>query len=426
MAHTKTAESMIDAKTMLLMLGMFGVLYLEPIVIAGAKWSHIWKAIAVAFLIAYIATKPMQQGSTLRLGSCEGRRLFIWWLGYSIVALFSLPLSENAATTVTTIGQRLLPLLVGVGLVHSSINVVSLLKKMVIFIAVSGLPFVFGLTPQIGKAYDLSHVYGYEVIGLSGVFQNAHAAGISFALAALGAYAFRFRATSRRDGLFWLIVLLVLVLELSMTNARGPLLAFAVGAGFFSLRYLSVRKYLPLAVGGVVIVASIMAGVSDIEGVKNRIMGTTVYHSGYEYNIHTATSGRTLIWAAAASVFVDAGPLGWLVGVSHDRIPELLSAKGLPPLVTHNGFLGELLGNGLIGFILMIGFSWRLYRCASVIDDYNLRGFYQAAILAFVTFGFFQSYDYPVQMMIFSLVLPLASRRRTLTKNRLYGRFRQV
>ncbi|MDE2450711.1 MAG: O-antigen ligase family protein [Gammaproteobacteria bacterium] len=195
---------------------------------------------------------------------------------------------------------------------------------------------------------------GVEADRVFGVFGHANdtATLIVCMLPMMVSVAISSRSTIR---IFWyggaLASIAVLILTVSRTGYVGAVIGYAA-AVILCRRYLPTSKVVTWTLIGVtcVIVAAGLAAVL-MPGVA-QVIGSRLFNQSMAVSVGVASSGRTTIWAAALDAMMS-HPITLLTGFGWDVYHTMFE------LVTHNYYLDQWFGLGLIGLFAFLTIQYQ-------------------------------------------------------------------
>ncbi len=200
---------------------------------------------------------------------------------------------------------------------------------------------------------------GVEADRVFGVFGHANdtAALIVCVLPMMTAVAMSSRGAAR---LFWYTGLLASVAVVLLTISRGAYVGILVGYGaavWVCRRYLPTSRVVTwtlLGATGVVICAGVAAAlIPDFW----QVISQRLFNQSMANSISVASSGRTTIWATAIATMM-AHPITLLTGFGY-RVYETMFV-----LVTHNYYLDQWFGLGLIGLFAFLTIQYQVVATA--------------------------------------------------------------
>lgn len=394
-------------------LVLFSLLYLEPISIAGVKFSYIWKAVLIVVLVVVSAAKLKSTDYKVQFANRSAKILYILWMlsAVLIVAEFvQSPIGDQFAL----LFQMLLPTVFATWLLLTP-SVTSAgasnLSFVGAFVAASTLPFHLTLLPELGKRYELTHIYGYEAYGFTGVFQNPSSAALALAFSVLLCFHAMVSSGKTQIRVLWLGLLLLAFGSLFMTNVRSGILSVILGSTIYlAIRYKSravLYGLMMAAIGG----GALVATVPDLEAYWLRMQGHTQYAvSRGDTGLDRMSSGRVSLVGTAFEIYVDSNPMQKVFGIGRLNIPDEMFERGMPAVLSHNTFVDELVGGGILGLAVLLAWYIFLARATMSLDTRSERAIYGALVVAFVGFSLVKSADYSTHILILTLILGAGSR----------------
>jgi len=363
----------IFARFTFFFLIFFVLIYFEGDYISGIKISLLWKGIVFLILILFILSFRFYKVPVFVL------------IGYIIAIKHLLTVgvfdyfSETAQLLVASITIPLIYtyLNAAVRVKRNSATfyrkVESFLALFAISIVLSNIPFLIGILESKHSTVDLE-AFGYEIRGLSGIFQRSHAASSVFAVAAIYITAFITLPTVRGKLRFIAAGLFLLAcFALYKTYVRTGYLMFVVGLYFilfygsrFSTKLRNVSLALVVMLGGFLVLKSDEAFLMRLTDQRK--------WEHKEGAVGNLGSGRFVIWQIHTENWLASGPIGIVIGNGQPLSKELYGRRtGDQRLFAHNGFIDALVSNGIVGFVLFTSylyFMWK-YIAASLNTSYK-------------------------------------------------------
>ncbi len=385
----------------LLFLFHFESLYLGPI-----KIAQLWKGSLLVYLLFVLIQKgkikPYFYGPLLLL---------------SIMQLVNIELINNPLNSITLFATTLIIPLIGMyAFKFSPKQLQKSLLYFSSFFILSFVPYQIGLLSSLGRVYDLIG-YGSENIGLTGPFQNPHAASTALASSLLVVVFFWLSNTYSK----WLLSVLFALgfYFLFLTYVRTGMAMFAIGllpiAWFFGKQ--SLVKFLRLAIVLSFSTLFIFSWVLSNETMMNRITGERTTSSETE-SFEQLGSGRGIIYLSSLQIYAEANIAEKIIGVGQSEAKQRMEDKTGVPFVPHNGFLSLLLNNGILALLLFLSFIRNIYKLQKGMHQLDSRILIQSLLLAYMTTTFFQHYNifYAVLLLMLSIAF---SYKAQLIRNRL-------
>ena len=140
------------------------------------------------------------------------------------------------------------------------------------------------------------------------------------------------------------------------------------------------------------------------EAIRMRLAGTNRVVDNT--SVYSLGSGRVRLWTESLKIYGRQDPVHWLTGIGHSGVKaEMFLTPVRKDVFAHNAFVHELVAHGAIGLLLLVAFLVGLFRDVSSVRDVEIRARGLAVLLAFGVFGFFQTFDYPLQLVLLMLVV---------------------
>jgi len=392
--------------TILLSVVLLFLIHFESLYLGPIKVSHLWKGSLLVYLLFVLIQKgkikPYFYGPLLLL---------------SIMQLVNIELINNPLNSITLFATTLIfPL---IGMYAFKFSPKQLQKSLLYFSSffiLSFVPYQIGLLSSLGRVYELLG-YGSENIGLTGPFQNPHAASTALASSLLVVVFFWLSNTYSK----WLLSVLFALgfYFLFLTYVRTGMAMFAIGllpiAWFFGKQ--SLVKFLRLAIVLSFSTLFIFSWVLSNETMMNRITGERTWYSETE-SFEQLGSGRGMLYLASLQIYAEANIVEKIIGVGQSEFLQRMEDKIGYPVFPHNGFLTLLLYNGMLGLLLFLFFIRNIYKLQKGMHQLDSSILIQALFLAYMTMTFFDTYDLLYAFLL--LMLSIAFSYNTqLIRNRI-------
>ena len=126
------------------------------------------------------------------------------------------------------------------------------------------------------------------------------------------------------------------------------------------------------------------------------------------------SSGRISIWKASIQIYSEASFVEQLIGMGIIEFKNKMFLYRGTRIFAHNGFINLLCIHGLIGLIIFILFLYNLYKDIKNKTLPALRPLGYSLFTILVVFTFFQSANYPLQLIF--IIFPIIWSQR-LSRN---------
>lgn len=195
----------------------------------------------------------------------------------------------------------------------------------------------------------------------------------------------------------WFIGAFASLAVLVLTISRSAYLGFVVGyawAVWLCRRYIPVSRVVSwtlIGVTGIVISVGVAALLMPS---LLQVLGDRLFNQSMALSLSVASSGRTVIWGAALDKML-AHPLTLLTGFGWDVYHTMFT------LVTHNYYLDQWFGLGVIGLVCFVTILYQTVataRRAAELADKNMRPYLLALVFGMVGLSiciFFDNLDKP-------------------------------
>ncbi len=382
-------------KYLILGILLLFLFHFESLSIGQFKISHLWKGVALVFLILSISKRKQ-------------KTVFIYkpLLFLSVLQILNLELIINPLNAILLFGTTLIIPILGIYLLKYSLDE---LKNGILFFAsffiFSFIPYKLGVLTSLGKAYDLSK-YG-AASGLVGPYQGAHAASFALAGSFLVLLYFLFTKAFNR---FYLASLLVLCFYfLINTFVRSGLAMVVLGSVpmfFYFIKKHHVTRIRLISIGGVLAILTSF-WVLNNEVLLNRILGKDKYRT--EQSIEEVGSGRGMIYLTHINILTEANFFEYALGMGQTELIKRTKLKIGKGLLSHNAFLQLLLSNGIFGLVMLFMFIKKIYKLKKLLHKEHFV-LILSLLFAFVVMSFVQNYDNLYFHIIMMLSITLYSK----------------
>ncbi len=338
---------------------VFLIVYLEPILIFGFKFSLMWKSVFLGFALVV----ALQQLSISKL-------VLVSYL-YSFKNLFSAgSLSHFFESFMSFVQTSTVPIILSaaatikykkISLWEKSNSALSFLTAT---LAIINIPFLLELLPELSAGIALTALGG-EQFGYSGPFQNGHAASVTMASVALVSIYKMNVSIALRFKWFWFAVFLLSLIVIYQSLVRTGMIMFLIGGSaylFSKHGSVWIIKKMPILL---ILFSGIAFFIVSNDNLRMRLFDGSIYESSYDHWFYTIGSGRLWMSWTNFVFWFDSGPLAWVIGTgigpSKDNMELVVGIR----VFSHNGFVDALTHNGIVGLLLYIGFFYFSYRYIS-------------------------------------------------------------
>jgi hypothetical protein len=387
--------------------------HFESLNIGPIKVSHLWKGVLLVHLLSNFLRSDKKYVFIYR-------PLFF----IALLHLINLELVNNTLNAFLTFGITLIIPLFGVYLIKYPIEK---LKSVLLFVAsffvLAFIPYKLGLLESIKEGYNLEQ-YGTDVAGLIGPFQNVHAASMALGGSFLVILYFIMDKVFNRIYLF--ILLILCFYFLLNTYVRTGMAMAALGSVpivfYFAKNNLSTRINV-IFIGGIMsLLISTWVFTNPI--LLNRIKGKAA-NSDESESVEKVGSGRGYLWKHAIAIYSEENLLEKLIGIGQTETLNRMSKKVYHKVFPHNGFLQILLVNGLVGFVALIVFIYKVYKTKNKLHK-KYFVLVKSLLFAFVIMSFVQTYDLLYFHILMMLAITLYIKKSYLLKENLKYNFNEI
>jgi len=392
---------------------LLALLHFESLSIGPLKISHLWKGLVLVFLmISYFRREKKQTF------------IYIPFFLIALLQLINVELIDNTMNAVVSFGIILIIPLFGVYIIKYPIEKLNnALLFLVSFFVLSFVPYKIGVLESIGDGYNLEQ-YGSDAFGLIGPFQTVHSASMTLGGAFLVIlYLLMNKAFNR----IYLSILITLCFYfLVNTYVRTGMAMAAIGSIpiilYFAKNQLSTRIRL-IFVGGIMgLMISTWVMTNPI--LLNRITGQRIKSNEAE-SIEQIGSGRGHLWKYALEIYSEENFLEQIIGLGQTETLSRMQKKINNRVFPHNGFLQILLVNGLVGFVALIVFIYKVYKTKNKLHK-KYFVLVKSLLFAFVIMSFVQTYDLLYFHILMMLSITLYIKKSYLLKENLKYYFNEI
>lgn len=396
-------------KNIFYFIAFFVLFYIEPLDIGGLKIAILWKVALIGFIIIFL----------LQSRSYSFPNFIFYNYLYSVKFLLTTTTFSSVVSAVAQISEFLKSMFIGL-FTHFFIArseakgeylwIERLGIKLSVFILLSTLPFLLGLMSQLDEGYDLSK-YGAEGFGFIGIFQNAHAASITFAFALSILTSALAKRRIVKNKIIIYILLMVGLYALYQTYVRTGFLIYFIALYFIYIKDKKLTtilvRYVPIAIIGLIglYIAYLNSPVLQMRFADKNIYTERQYNAEDQWK--KIGSGRLWIWHSAYRNWSEADFYGKIIGLGMEEAKDLMGEKIGNKIFAHNQFFQSLQESGLIGFVLFIIFLVTMYK---FITKRKSSQFYQTAItiyIGFIILNIFQGGHYFIVDLYLAMYLAL-------------------
>lgn len=260
-------------------------------------------------------------------------------------------------------------------IIDKSKKIQMLSNWLLIGFLVSGIPFIFISINYFGKA----------VISIAGHVLNLNAIGMLLAPTLVFCFGLMLDENKKQKSLFFIVTLIVLLVNLLLTKSRGAWLGAIAGLTYIIIKTKSYKWFFYILT--IVVVFVLFQNFQSI--LLGRVKQTSL--------VDPALISRLYIWKSAFSMLKSY----FLTGVGIHNFPNLKYLYGFPrwldPIAayyTHNLFMEFLVGTGILGFVSFISLLMKTMKRMHgiVVKATKYRGFIygiNGALIAYLVHGLF-------------------------------------
>ena len=341
-------------KKIIFSIFLFLLFYLDSIYLGTIKWSQLWKGLFVLIMMGYWIYTERK--------SIKMFNIYFTMLGFYFVTPFLFVDFFDIIIKITEyffFPSIFMFILYLFRKNHSAQGILSHISILFIF---SFIPFYFNLIPELGEKYDLQAL-GVLTGGLSGIFQQPHAASQILAYSSVSILFLILKKDSKSQPVLIFILFLSIFLLIQTYVRLGVLMTF-IGFTTMLIYKTNLRKRVKYTVVIsliLIITPNFITNDELYDTLEMRALGNTEYNtksSNYqEIDYNRISSGRIKIWEASlTSLFEKDNALEILCGIGETELIKRNKNKIGSAVFSHNGFIDMLVTNGIIGLVLFILF----------------------------------------------------------------------
>ncbi|MBL1421538.1 MAG: O-antigen ligase family protein [Alphaproteobacteria bacterium] len=268
-------------------------------------------------------------------------------------------------------------------------------KYLVIFLALSCLPFWLGLEPLV--MVKTLNSFGFEAQRFVGLFQNIHNAAGGLAVAAVSLlYLAKFETKKSVKYLLY-ICFFIATIGMLQTFVRTGLLMFVVGMLVINFAEMKRNFGRVLFLSGLLVVV-LWLGVFNSDEYMARIFDTRTIAGFGDYR--DIGSGRFLIWETNLRTIFSQDLWGVLIGLGIGLSGTIMYQEIGLEVFSHNGFVDALVQSGVIGLFLFILYLSSIFK---YINRFRGNKYYTLSISYFCMYIAFQLVQGSNQFLVMSL-----------------------
>jgi len=228
----------------------------------------------------------------------------------------------------------------------------------------------------------------------------------------VGAFSISCTTVNRGKKSYYLILTSIFLVLTVLTYSRSGWISFIFGVlSIFwlikntSQKYSIIKVFISLI--GIILVA-IPQVINNTEALTMRALGQTKYNLNTEYNLNNVSSGRLSIWKASGRIFLESTTLEKLAGIGEEELRKRMYREIGAPIFSHNGFINQLLVDGLIGLIILLYLLVYIYLLFSSLAIYKYRVLCISTLFCWLTHFFFQGGDFPIATAFLFLLVAIS------------------
>lgn len=349
-------------KYILYLTVLFFVMYFSSVDIGPVKLSHLFKGLIVAILFLL---NFFNYFSNIR----KNRFAFLLLiLGFSSIInpYFFDFYFDNISYSLEILS---FPLFFGFFYNYNAVEINKILKYLSFFFILTCIPIQLGFIDPIVTGRSLDLFGGEGATGFVGLFESSHACAMVLTFSSL--YLFynihhEKKINSNLD-ILQILIFVYSIIPIYFSYVRTAYLVFTLGLlviyfSKYKFSFIQLVRVLILLAASYIILTQIFS--RDII-FQNRIQDQRVegFKSRSEGTFDEFASGRGRIWIGSIKSFNDSSIIDKLIGKGPEESKNSLYRNVGLKLIPHNGFIGYLVSEGLIGLILyFLGFLSLLNR----------------------------------------------------------------
>lgn len=343
-------------------VAFFSLFYFEPLHLGPIPIAVLWKAVLMIILILSLI---------LRRGGFRINKLTAWGILFVLAGFLNESLFIDPVETISfAVKNAYIPIIFGFWLQRVSTSTQSLDRSrdfmllLSVFIVLSTIPFLLNFISPIASGYDLS-IFDDSVntkFGFIGLFQNAHGASITMAVAS-GTLLWGISSTRiRMTRLFYLALITIGLIAILLTLVRTGMAVLALMT--LVLLWISRnRSHLRWATAfGLFFFLAGFYLFETSETFSMRLIGLNRYAVQDVDLLQQLGSGRTLYWNTALEWFFSSSFLDQVFGfgptLAKDHMLEAVGRR----IYAHNGFIDILQFYGYFGIFAYSMFMLQVFK----------------------------------------------------------------
>jgi len=407
---------------------LFLLFYLDSIYLGPIKWAQLWKG---CFILIMMGLWIFKKKKSAKVFTFYFYMVFFYFLTPFLFTNFNhilIKSIENLFFPSTFLFLHYLT--------RNNHNYTAFLSFISVFFIASFTPFYFNIIPELGKTYDLELLGLTGQSGISGLFQQPHAASFVLAYSTLTLVYVIQKTRSKSLNAFLIFMIILATFFQLLTYARLGLLMTLVGFIYmyaYQLNLVKMLKFSLIVIVGILISASFIKETQSYESMKLRFYGQSKFSDNStfsgELNYNEISSGRLTIWSSSLENVIHPNNVAeFLLGITELELTERNEKKINLAVFSHNAFIDSLVTNGLIGFIIFILFLITWFKLILQIKLPNFKNsidqkFCLTIFIIYLVSLFFQGgvIIYEGIFISFSLLLLFNKRNVMLPKIRTYS-----
>lgn len=364
--------------------------HFESLNVGIIKVSHLWKGILVVVLLIKIFNQKNIFFSIYK-------PLF----GLSILFLLNTEMLVNPFNGFLLFGMNLIMPLLGLYVLKMDPNQ---LQKALMFLStffvLSFIPYEIGILSSFKGGYNLESYGVTEMGGVIGPFQTVHSASTALAGSFIVLLYFWFKKVYKP--IILLMLMGICFYFLIFTYVRTGMAMVLVGSIPILSHYSkkNIKTMIRFVFIGVTMSILISGWVLTNETLMDRITGKRASGSQETESFESLGSGRGKLFIASIEIFEENVLFEKFFGAGLSQSTERMHQKVGYRLLPHNGFLGLLLVNGLIGLFLFLLFIRNVVKKRKINNENKI--LFTSTLLAYLVMTFLQSYDMLYMFVIFA------------------------
>lgn len=333
---------------------LFALIYFDPISVGVLKIGQIWKAILLIYFLYILLNNKFDIPLIFIIF------LFIikFLLNINFTTGILLNLSESLSYLVLPVSIYFFYYQFKQNI--SGLNQIILVLSL--FYIYSGLPFILGIIPQLGRYYDLSKFGIDSFSGFTGLFYHVNITAkvlvVSLLVVISNLKEFKIHSLMY-NVLIGAIILGIFSVVINFT--KNAWFSLIIGLGVYSFFEIKNRKKYLMIISSVVLMLGFFVILTyNNDSIYKKLTGNI---DGHKVTVASFTSGRN-VFVKTALGYLSEEPIGFIFGLGKEVSLKKMEEKIGLPISAHSKLIDVLQYSGIIGLII---YSFFLYGLLKII-----------------------------------------------------------